>query len=166
METGQQMSDRKRAYWKRARICNYVGIVLGICLAGPFFYMLLDRREPITLYEGRFDPDVVRPDQKVNVIWYAKENRPCDGEIERRIVDSSKKIHAFTRESTVYHIQNVNGIQLFTKPIIIPDSIAQGEAIYSTHGHRWCNPVQKYIWPIEFFGPAVKFYVVKSRPEP
>lgn len=160
----EEESRERRRRFRRSILCNYVGIALGILVAAPIGIMLLDRREPITLHSGQIVPDTVRPGQTVTVLWRVTENRPCDGEVARRVVDSSGKIHEFRREPTVYHLVGERGVQTFSGPFTMPDGMVDGPAYYTTSGYRWCNVLQKLIWPIPFQGPRVTFNVQSSKP--
>jgi hypothetical protein len=157
-DTPQEKAERKTAMWKRTKSCNIIGIAIGIGLIAPIAGLLMDRREPIHLYQGRFEPEVVRSNQTVQIIWEADELRTgCDGVLERRITEKrSGKIHYFAREPTVFHFNGTR--KTFSKYFTLPE-LSDGEAEYTTHGHRWCNLLQKWFWPIEFFSPPIRFTV-------
>lgn len=167
IETPRQASHRKRLFWLRRRQCNRIGFLIGLLVLTPFFVLLFDRREPIELIDGRFDPDIVVAGQSVNVVWRAIEHKKCEGELERRITDAANKITVYAREPTIYYLaEPIPGAPLdsprtFVKPFTISAGISEGEATYQTTGFRWCNIVQKYLWPIPFKGPPIKFEVIE-----
>lgn len=165
METFSETVERKRIFWKRSRLCNYIGLALGLAVATPVFIMLFDRREPVHLYGGTFIPDQVLPGQSVVIVWEADELRQgCDGVLERRILEKKTgKVHYFKREPTVYHLVGpAGGRQTFSKDFTLPEAITAGPAEYTSIGERWCNLLQKYLWPIPFHGPIIPFNVIEK----
>lgn len=169
METPHETTERKRLYWQRARWCNWIGVALGLCILTPFLVALFDRREPVHLYQGKFIPEIVIPGQTIVIIWEADELRSgCDGVFERRITErTTGKVHQFKREATIYHLVGPSGgRQTFSKDFTLPDAMTPGPAEYQTIGERWCNPVQKYLWPIPFKGPIVPFTVLEKPAPP
>jgi hypothetical protein len=165
METIDEKVERKRIFWHRSRWCNYIGLTLGLLVAAPVFGMLFDRREPVHLYEGQFVPDQVLPGQSIVVVWEVDELRQgCDGVVERRILEKKTgKVHYFKREPTVYHLVGpAGGRQTFSRDFTLPQAITPGPAEYTTIGERWCNLLQKYIWPMEFRGPTIPFNVMEN----
>lgn len=168
METELETATRKKEYWMRKRYCNWVGIVLGLLVVAPIFILLFDRREPVTLHWGKFVPELLAPGGMVVIVWEATENiAGCDGDLERRITEvESGKEHTFKREPTTYHLVGPSGgRQTFSKDFKLPDSISEGLSDYWTVGRRWCNLLQKYIWPKEFIGPKIRF-MVQAKPTP
>lgn len=174
-----------RVFKGRSRKCNWIGASIGIFLT-PFAVMLFDRREPITLVKGAMvtldvppseyekilamehPPAIVaKPGEKVVILWLAIENKACDGDVERRVVEKSGKVIAFERVPTVYHMEGNGVTKFFTKEFVLPDSISGGWSTYSTLGNRWCNPLQKYLAPLSYIGLQIPFYIVTPpRPEP
>lgn len=169
METVDEKVERKRIFWKRSRLCNVIGLALGVLVAAPVFGLLVDRREPVRLYQGQFVPDQVTPGQTVVVVWEADEMRfGCDGVIERRILEKKTgKVHYFKREPTIYHMVGPEGgRQTFSKDFTLPEAITPGPAEYVTIGERWCNVLQKFLWPIPFRGPPIPFNVLEKPVPP
>ena len=169
-DTPEDIADRKAKFRSRAKWCNRVGVSLGLLIITPIAVMLLDRRSPIVLEDGVITPDPAIPGDTVSITWTTIERRACDGEFSRRIVEGqpSGKIHEFARGPTVYHrlSKGTDGQRkTFTRSFTLPESVTPGVVTYTVHGTRWCNVLQKYIWPIPFDGPKVKF-TVQAKPLP
>lgn len=165
-ETKLETATRKSLFWRRARYCNVIGTVLGVLLVMPFFVLLLDRRQPIELIEGKMIPDVVRPGQTVAFVWRARELAASEGEFTRRFVDGCGTLHTQPPEPTVYRVHAREGIQQFSREFKLPEGLCEGWGTYSTTGYRWRNFLQKLIWKIPFESPVAKYYVVRpSKPE-
>lgn len=140
------------------RWTTFIAITLGTVVVAPFFILLFDRREPIELGEAMIEPSgSVNSGQEVTITWSAVERRAgCDGEFERRVIDSTGRIFPYRREPTVYRLTYNAKAQIFTRQFRLPNGLAPGRAIITTVGTRWCNSVQKYLWPIPFQGPIIQ----------
>ena len=145
---------------QRNKWCHVVGFLLGSLILAPVIVMLLDRRQPLELIEGNITPYNVRAGQEVRVTWTAKELRACDGEVYRVFIDSAKTVYPTLVEPTVYH-QSFADRRTFQKLMVIPAGMTPGPAIYFAPIERWCNPLQKYIWPIRSEGLQIPFNVIE-----
>lgn len=140
--------------------CNIIGTVTGLLIVMPIFIMLFDRRQPLELIDGSISPYNAKAGQEVRVTWTARELRACDGELYRVFIDSAKTVYPTLVEPTVYH-QTFADRRTFQKLMVIPAGMTPGPAIYFAPIERWCNPLQKYIWPIRSEGLQIKFNVVE-----
>lgn len=145
---------------KRRPCCNRIGAVIGALAIAPILIMLFDRRQPLDLIEGYITPDEVRGGQEVRVTWVVREHRDCDGRLWKLFIDSAKNAYATVWEPTVYHLTFADQ-RTFQKLMTIPKGMTPGPAIYTTKIERWCNPLQKYIWPIPSDGLKIKFTVIE-----
>lgn len=140
--------------------CHILGAAIGALAVAPIMIMLFDRREPLELIDGYITPFNVRGGQEVRITWVARELRACGGELHKLFIDSAKVAHPTVREPTVYH-QTFADERTFQKLMTIPRGMAPGPAIYTTKIERWCNPLQKYLWPIKSDGIEIRFNVVE-----
>lgn len=144
----------------RNKWCHIAGFALGMIVVMPVLIMLGDRREPLELISGSIRPNDAKAGQEVRVTWTAQEFRPCDGELYRIFIDSSKTVYPTVVEPTVYH-KTFADQRTFQKVMIVPAGMTPGPAIYTTAIERWCNPLQKYIWPIRSEGLQIQFNVIE-----
>lgn len=138
--------------------------LVSVFLVSPVFIMTVDRADPVVLTSGVIEPRQVRSGEDVTVTWVVEERRSCEGELRRLIIDSTGKRFEYEPEKTVYHDISVKfgpSFKTFSKTFKTPQGMALGEATYYPVLHRWCNPLQKYVWPIVSKRIAIKFEVVK-----
>lgn len=152
---------RKALSTNRNILCHTLAACCGLTIA-ILLGLLLDRRDPIELFQGRITPYYVHEGDNVVLTWPLIEHRSCNGELRRRLVDSGNKIHEFTSEPTVYHERLDTEKKTFVKNFTIPYGVAPGPAVYYTVGTRWCNIVQKLIWPIAFRSPNIQLCVLPN----
>lgn len=133
----------------RRLLSNLLSAAIGISLAVAIG-LLLDRREPITLYSefSSIQPNPATPGVTIAITWKAKAERQCAGSVIPRIVDSTGRIYEYTPIPTVYHdLMNYNP-GTFTKTLQLPEVIAPGLARYEAVVTRWCNSMQQHFWPM------------------
>lgn len=144
----------------RKPLCRIFGAVLGAIVVAPALIMLLDRREPLDLISGYITPLDARGGDEVRVTWTAKEHRACDGQLIRVFIDSAKVAYPTVTEPTVYH-RTFSDQRTFQKKMIVPRGMALGPAYYTARVERWCNPIQRYVWPIKSNGLLIPFNVIE-----
>ncbi len=144
----------------RKRWCNIIGGVLGSLALAPILIMLLDRREPLELIDGHIAPYNVHVGDDVLITFTVRELRNCDGRLHKRFFDSAGIIHASVPEPTIYH-QAIRDKRTFQKVATIPKGMASGPAIYAPTIERWCNPLQRMLWPINGASLRLNFNVVE-----
>ena len=166
MVTGKTENDRKMAsgrfwhtsvdQWRLQRayesiksdwVTHAVGFV-GAVLIGTFVWMLLDRREVVRMEFAGFTPNILVQGEPATVTWKTKVFRTdCDGTVQRKIVDSHGIEFTYQMNRTVFSPEHAIRDQ-FTGQFIVPLGAAPGLATHITEPVRWCNVVQKYVWPI------------------
>lgn len=141
------------------KYCLCIGAVFGILLAIPAT-QLFDRRAPVLLGQGRIEPFDVHVGQTVTVTWPVVEYKLCEGEYTRHVKDRSNRIVFFERLPTSYSDTISRDQKWFVKYWTVPRGLVEGPAIYWTDGFRWCNPLQRYFWPIPFRAPDIPFNIL------
>lgn len=148
----------QRAIW-----CHIYAACFSVIVLAPLTIMFLDRRQPVELQLVSIEPSKVREGDEVTVTYNANIIREgCGGELLRTIVDSANKITAFVREPTVFNNNKVtSGNITVSKTLIVPRGITPGPAKYVPKIERWCNPLQRYLWPIQQNPePSIEFTVL------
>lgn len=138
-----------------------VGIVAGVLLAIPVS-MVVDRRDPVIYVYGQILPERAVPGDRVTVFFELVHRRiGCDGEIRRVVRDSTGRIHEFATEHPVYQ-DSLNRPAKFSHSLILPYGISHGPAYYYNNGWRWCNVLQRALWPIPFKSPELSVCIVED----
>ena len=153
---------------QRALWCHFYALTFSLIILTPLTIMFFDRRQPVELelvkIENKNGLPEAREGDEVTVTYNAKVIREgCGGELLQTIVDSANKITAFVREPTIFNANNPQRIGniTFSKTLIIPRGVTSGPALYVPRIERWCNPLQRYLWPIpQEPQPSIKFTVL------
>jgi hypothetical protein len=146
---------------KRETLCNIITAAATLLLSIPIAIMLSYRVQPVTISGGYITPSTVHAGDTIRITWTATEHRACDGYIIQRVIDSLGYIHEMERTPTVYHETLDHGGRTFQKLLTLPLHMAPGPAIYSPVVYRWCNPLQKWLWPIPADIPKIMFNVTE-----
>jgi hypothetical protein len=145
--------------------CHIYAAIFALLVVTPISVMLLDRRQPVELSNVRINPQGIKGDEEITVTYDAVVRREnCGGEVMRTIVDSSGRVTAFVGEPTVFNgsVLEVVGKKItFSKTFSLPRGLSAGKAQYVPLIYRWCNPLQRYLWPIrQSPQPIASFNVV------
>jgi hypothetical protein len=125
--------------------------------------MLFDRGEVVRMEFAGFQPNILVQGEPASVTWKTKVFRTdCDGVVQRKIVDSHGIEFVYQINRTVLNPQSAIKDQ-FTGNFTVPLAIAPGLATHITAPVRWCNIVQKYIWPMRNERYEVKVPVVARK---
>lgn len=135
---------------RRRLYCFIIGALIGAAVIAPFFQMLFDRRQVLSLDAkgSSVTPNPARQGDTVTITWQAAAYRNCSGVVIPRIIDSTGRIYEFARVPTVYQDLMRPGDRHFTKTLTLPAVMAPGPARYEAVIIRWCNVVQEYLWPM------------------
>lgn len=149
---------------RRTTLCHVLASIVSLCFILPPMVMLLDRRDPIILTHGEINPPTVENGMKATVKWYFKEYREhCDGEFTPLVRDSSKRMFYYARQPVVFPFTTSESKEFFTKQFTLPSEMAAGEAMYAVVADRWCNPLQRALWPIHSVSPWIAFTVLPDK---
>lgn len=125
-----------------------VSFLLGVAAFSLPMYLLLDR-SPAVETTIRMEPDHVVPGQKAEAVWTVKVLRPhCRGLVHRTMIDSQNRIFAFSSISSVIHGE-VGTEDTYRYDWIIPMGMSPGKAVFRRNTERWCNPLQRWLWPMQ-----------------
>lgn len=147
---------------RRARICDLIAALFGLCVILPIFWMLFSRSPVIEVIETRVEPPIAQTGELIRTIWRAKElRRGCGGTVTPRFIDSTNRIVEFHPYSTF--VYNTPGeVREFYRVIDVPRGLAPGLVQYVPIVKRWCNPLQEYFWNIDDFTVHMTFEVVDT----
>jgi hypothetical protein len=125
-----------------------VFFVLGLLVFATPVYFLLDR-SPAVETEIHFEPDHVVPGQHAQAVWTVKVLRPhCRGLVHRSMIDSQGHIFAFEAVASVIH-GDVGTTDTYYYGWTIPIGMSSGPALFRRNTERWCNPLQRWLWPMQ-----------------
>lgn len=151
----------QRSIW-----CHIYAAIFSLFVLTPIVIMLFDRRQPVTLELISFEPNSVHEGDEATVTYKSVVHKDgCGGELLRTIVDSAKKVTAFVREPTIFNGRKIGNTEkefIFSKTLTIPRGLTPGPAIYVPLIDRWCNPLQRFLWPIQQSPlPSITFNVLR-----
>jgi hypothetical protein len=129
--------------------------------------MAADRELPIRLFNGEIIPTFVMGNETVKVRWDAILVRKfgdgmfdCEGKFQRLFIDSAGYIMRTEQHPVeAYRLLADRKKGTFEKPLVLPP-MQPGAAKYQIVTTYWCNPVQKYLFPIINYEESVGFYVM------
>jgi len=113
-------------------------------------FLLFDRGAAIETTNFHFNPDVLRPGAKTRAAWTVKTLRDpdqCRGLVHRSLIDSQGQVFAFSTIDAVIH-GSIGEVHTYYYPWTIPTGLAPGPAIFRRNVDRWCNPLQRWVWPM------------------
>ena len=145
--------------WLRSSV---TAILMTIALIAVF-----DRRASVETLSIRFVSGPVVAGERVIVQWTVKELRgawgggSCGGLIYPRWIDSSGAVSDNSLQPDAIPFREFRGSepQTFQRPRLVPPELMPGEATFAPWTIRWCNPLQKWIWPMRDELPKVHFTV-------
>lgn len=126
--------------------------------------MLFDRREPIVVEAVSLTPSPAYPGDTLTMRWRAREYRACDGMVKRRFIGQRDLVVRETVSVPTMYIGNADGKPTeFEVQFVIPNNLGPGSYRYEPVTIRWCNELQRLLWPLISYPPPVGFSVV-DRP--
>lgn len=153
-----------RRNFTRDVICHVMGAAIGLGVVFPALYMLLDRR-PVLKYDNqRILPNPVMRGERAAVAYDVVEYRQCHGYFQRVVIDSSGHTFSFDKETTTYReLSHPPRMRTIQREFVVPRGAAMGDATYRIYITRWCNLMQKYLWPMTDTTVDIKFTII-DRP--
>lgn len=145
----------------RETLCQIIAGVIGIFVITPAMFLILDRRDPAIMESARIVPHDLRPGQAAKVVMTFKNVRPgCSGVVRRKIIDRSGRIVNFAQQSAIFYSDVIKEGVPFEKELIIPEGLTPGPAIYDPSVWRWCNELQRIVWPIRSSNIPIHFNIL------
>jgi hypothetical protein len=121
-------------------------IILSACI-GIALVMIGDRRDVVEMKFLSLFPTTLSPGAPAIITWETKVLRPgCDGEVTRQIIDSSRVVFTYAKNQSVINPDSTP--KQFSGTFIVPNGVHTGAGIHRTTAVRWCNPLQKWLWPL------------------
>lgn len=148
----------RRYHW-----CNFFAAFFSISFVVPLVYMALDRSTPIIISEGRIEPNLLTPGETATLIWKATIVRDCEGSIRRVFTDAAGFVTISEPFPAVYISIFTASKQEFRKELKLPPKMTDGQGKYQIDRTFWCNPVQRYLWPIHDISEPIYFNVVQKK---
>jgi len=134
----------------------------------PVLYMVGDRDTVVEVVNARIVPHNIVAGGEVEVTWMANELRTdCGGEVHRTVIDSKGKRFPYPVFSVVDRDDSDKQAkpQEFSRLIKLPAKMAPGPFVMSVVVYRWCNPIQKFFWPMVDPMPPMAGYVHATQEE-
>lgn len=155
----------------RRALCNVLAALFSILVIMPLVVMILDRELPVKLTYGELKPTVIYANPasgaQVTVSWSVQRMRKfgngildCQGTFYRRIIDAAGYVTE-TKPGAVQSIILIGDKEIgaFTKDVSLPP-LTPGAATYRIITQYWCNPIQKYLFPINHQEELIHFMVL------
>lgn len=127
-------------------MCNAISLTMGLGVIFPVLALVLDRRPVLTLYPSVIVPPVTKPGSMIQIEWETVAHRSCDGEAKEMIVDSAGRIFYYAPTPTVRKTIGVR--EHFVRELMVPRGSSPGQAHYVSYVERWCNELQRIVWPM------------------
>jgi len=150
--------------WYRRYACH-IAPILAALFIGFIGAALLDRAEPTPVLQAYIEPQVIHPGGVGTIHYTIREDRVCDGIVHRWLVDSRGVIFDLVDIPTEHAKPDADSnITSFAREVPIPWGISSGPAGYYADTYHWCNPLQKYLWPIHKTTAAavIKFAITRD----
>ena len=124
-----------------------------------FAFQLLDRRPVLRIEATSVSPNPATAGQPITITWTAREFRMCEGEVIRWITDSRGRVYEYARIASVVKDPAAPQPRTFFRELQLAKDISPGRAVYTSRVIRWCNIVQRVLWPMTEENPAIPFIV-------
>lgn len=136
--------------------------LVASALVTMFLYALLDRSPVVELdlAQSYVRPNPATAGETIWITWSATELRNCRGLAIPRVFDSNGRVYDYASRDTAYHDLLSETPRSFTRPIVLPTVMSSGTAKYEAVVIRWCNVIQKHIWPM-VDAPFPLYFTVK-----
>jgi len=137
----------------------WAGTVLVLGAVTLASLVAADRTDPVILESGYIAEDPVRPGQRVHVRWTTTWQRQCEGVLSRELVGSDGVVKAYRKHFLRVPVNL--GRQTSDTRFIVPEDMAQGEAVYSgiIRFHE-CGVTSRFV-PLKVEVPEIGFSVAK-----
>ena len=148
-------------------ICNVVGAIFAIVVAGPLTWWAIDRTPAYEVVSiGRADPNPVQVGQPLDLIREIVVNHEnCEAWFNREIIDSIGYVWTFPVTPSTFARFKVGHYPTHSvTQFIIPHGVAEGEAKVYSNIWSICNPVQR-LFPVYRKTPPLSVMILRSPPE-
>ena len=109
----------------------------------------IGNRYRVLIENPRVEPNQVEAGANATLHFTARGfDLACKGVVDRSITDSQGVITKL-KETDTSNIKPIeHGGFEFSRSFPVPAGAAPGPAVYKAVVTRWCNPIQKFFWPI------------------
>ena len=106
----------------------------------------IGNRYETVVENARIEPNIVQPGAYGTLRFHSLGlDKVCPGVVTRVIIDSQGVVQHLPETDAVKFDPKTNQ---FERPFPVPLKTAPGPATYVGLVTRWCNPIQKFFWPI------------------
>lgn len=114
-------------------------------------------------------PDNFYPGEVIKAVLDITEYRNCDGVVRRFLVTNVNKPGELSK---VYHFEDSDishqndqlpSMKTLEMSFRIPIDAEPGTAVYHRQVTRWCNVLQKYLWPIQDKDETMAFEITETN---
>lgn len=142
---------------------HFTGIVIATFLAVAFYFVVLDRSDPVTVHGITVTPERINPGDTIIINYSATIHRKCSGTVIRYFIDSNGIRHQYDIVPTIIRLDEVILTpELFSRELRVPSNIAVGTVRHGVSVTYICNPFQHY-FPIRIERDLGTFEVVPPR---
>lgn len=135
--------------------CNVFLVVLCL-LMGTAGATLANRGQPFEFVHTYIKPEIVQPGGSFTIYFIVRNiTKNCPGIVHRTVIDAQGNVWPLRLSGTDYYDSDSvadRPTHTFPHTFHLDERAAPGPAVYRSHAKFWCNPFQKYIWPID--GPT------------
>lgn len=118
-------------------------VALAIAFVGV---AAIGNRYETTIENARVEPSVVQPGSYGVLKFHSLGlDKACHGVVTRAIIDAQGIVQHLPETDAVKFNPKTNQ---FERPFPVPLKTAPGPATYVGVVVRWCNPIQRFFWPI------------------
>ena len=109
----------------------------------------IGNRYRVMIEDPRVQPNQVEAGANATLYFTARGfDLACKGVVDRSITDS-KGVITKLKETDTSNLKPIDhGGFEFSRSFPVPAGAAPGPAVYRAVVTRWCNPIQKFFWPI------------------
>lgn len=106
----------------------------------------IGNRFQATIENARIEPSIVQPGSYAILKFHSLGlDKTCQGIVSRSIIDAQGVTQHLPEADAVKFNPTTNQ---FERSFPVPLKTAPGPATYVAVVTRWCNPIQKFFWPI------------------
>ena len=136
---------------------NVYGAVFALLIALPVAYAFSNRSPPITVLEGRVEPQQIAAGDCGDIKWTVQIHRVCPLSMDRRIETERGNVWPLAGKFVEGYATKNQKLDI-THEFCLPHSIRTADAIYRQTTYYHCWPWDTW-WPIVINMPPVSFHI-------
>lgn len=128
--------------------------------AGTIAWWAGDRRLPVNILTTEVITPEVKPGGRLTVRQKIEYVRDCPAHVDRTVYDDATH-REFLPDIDYERPPTGLGIRTVTFEIDIPPFFVPGMGTYRAQPNYWCNPLQKFWWPISRPETVIPFTIMR-----